>query len=120
MSRVAKEIQEFAEATPRVVADLDSVDFEIKFMRDDVEDQYSTADLDEAYHLVMANQVSSDDFKQLIGEAQFSAQSLIFDTVIVFIFPSDRYQAVFASFDYEGDFPVAKLVQQVSDANSGE
>jgi hypothetical protein len=120
MSEVAEAIEEFAEATPRVVADLDSVDFEIEFMRDDVKDQYSTADLDEAYQLVMAAQVSSDDFKELIGEAELNAQSLIFESIIVFILPSERYRAVFASFDYKDDFPVAQLVQQVTDVNTGE
>jgi hypothetical protein len=113
MSKTAEAIQEFEEATPRVVADLDSLDFEIRYMRDDVQSRYSDADLDEAYQLIMAAQVSGDDFKQLIGETQYNAQSLIFETIIVFIFPSDRYQAVFASFDYTDDFPVTQLVQHV-------
>lgn len=120
MSQIADAIQDFEDATPRVVADLDSLDFEIRYMRDDVESQYSNADLDEAYQLIMATQISSDDFKRLVGETEYEAQSLIFDSIVVFIFPSDRYQAVFASFDYSEEFPVAQLVQRISDISSGE
>jgi hypothetical protein len=115
MSKVAEAIQEFEDATPRVVADLNNFNFELSHMRDDVEGRYSDTDLEEAYKLIMATQVSSDDFKRLIGEAEYKAQTLIFESIIVFIFPSDRYQAVFASFDYTVDFPVGKLVQQVSE-----
>lgn len=118
MSETAKAIQEFEDATSRVVAELYSLNFEIVHMRDDVEGRYSGADLDEAYQLIMANRVSSDDFKQIVEEAQCKAQALFFETIIAFIFPSDRYQAVFASFDYRVDFPVSKLVQQVSEINS--
>lgn len=115
MSKTAKALQEFEDATPRVVADLDSFNFEIRHMRDDVEGRYSDTDLEDAYKLIMATQVSSDDFKRLIEEAQYKAQTLFFDSIIVFILPSDRYQAVFASFDYREDFPVSQLVQQVSE-----
>lgn len=120
MSKIAEAIQEVADTTPRVVADLGSVDFEIRHMREDVEGRYSDGDLDEAYQLVMGNQISSDDFKHLVGEAEYKAQSLFFESIIVFIFPSDRYQAVFASFDYREDFPVGQLVQQVSETQSTE
>lgn len=115
MSEVAESIQDFEDATPRVVADLENVNFEIRYMRDDVKGRYADTDLEEAYQLIMANQVSGDDFKEIIGEGQFKAQSLFFEDIVVFIFPSDRYQAVFASFDYVDDFPVRQLVQQVSE-----
>jgi len=62
----------------------------------------------------MANQVTGDDFKQLVGEDQYNAQALFFDSIIVFLFPSDRYQGVFASFDYDENFPVSELVDEVS------
>jgi hypothetical protein len=120
MSKTAEAIQEFEGTTPRVVADLESVGFEIKHMREDVKGQYSHTDLDEAYKLIMANQVSADDFKQLIGEAQYRAQSLFFESVIVFVFPSERYQGVFASFDYKENFPVSQLVQHVAEVHSAE
>lgn len=120
MSEIADAIQEYTEATPRVVADLESISFEIRHIREDLVGRYSDTDLEEAYQLIMANQVSSDDFKQLVGEEQYEAQSLFFENIIVLIFPSDRYQAVFASFDYRENFPVAKLVQQISDINSTE
>jgi len=118
MSDIAEAILNFEESTPRVVADLGSSSFEIRHIRDDVKERYSDTEFNEAYKLIMANQVTSDDFKQLIEEARYKAQSLIFESVIVFVFPSDRYQAVFASFDYQEDFPAVQLVQQVTEPNS--
>jgi len=115
MSKIADAVLDFDQAKPRIVANLGGVDFEVTHVRDGLEGRYSDTDFDSAYKLIMANQVSSDDFKQLIGEAQYRAQCLVFDSIIVFVFPSDRYQAVFASFDYRENFPAVQLIQRVSE-----
>ncbi|WP_435186863.1 hypothetical protein [Halobellus sp. EA9] len=120
MSDVAEAVRDFEGYTPRVVADLQNVDFEIEYMREDVETLYSDVELEEAYQLIMGNLVTSDDFKSLIGEQECRVQTLFFDEILVFIFPSERYQAVFASFDYEEDFPVNQLVQAVTGITSDE
>jgi hypothetical protein len=116
MSTIADAILAFDGPEPRVVADLESVSFEIAYVRDDVEGRYSDADLDEAYQLVMSNQITGDDFKNLVGRSEYQAQTLFFDDLVVFLFPSDRYDAVFASFDYDGGFPVTELVSAVDEA----
>ncbi|GAA0533625.1 hypothetical protein ABNG02_09365 [Halorubrum ejinorense] len=118
MSTISEAIVAFDGATPRVVADLRSVAFEIEHVRDDVEDRYSNADLEKAYQLVMSNQITGDEFKNLVGRTQYRAQTLFFDDLVVFLFPSDRYDAVFASFDYDEAFPVTELVSAVSEARS--
>jgi len=118
MSEIADAILSFEGTTPRIIADLGNVDFEVRHIRDDLKERYSDTDFKKAYKLIMANQVTGDEFKQLIGAAQYKAQSLIFDSIIVFVLPSDRYQAVFASFDYREDFPAVQLIQQVTESNS--
>ena len=118
MSTISEAIVAFDGPTPRVVADLRSVAFEIEHVRDDVEDRYSNADLEEAYQLVMSNQITGDEFKHLVGRTQYRAQTLFFDDLVVFLFPSDRYDAVFASFDYDEAFPVNELVSAVAEARS--
>ncbi|MDS0298130.1 hypothetical protein NDI76_05200 [Halogeometricum sp. S1BR25-6] len=117
MSKIADAVWNFEGFTPRVVADLRSVDWQIEYIRDDVERIYSDEDLDDAYKLIMANHVSGDDFKTLIGKRRFDAQTLFFEDVVVFFFPSDRYEGVFASFDYDGEFPVNELVRRVSEVS---
>jgi len=116
MSPIADAILAFDGPTPRVVADLRGVSFEVEHVREDLEDSYSDADLDEAYQLVMSNQITGDDFKRLVGRSRYAAQTLFFDDLAVFIFPSDRYDAVFASFDYDESFPVNGLVSAVTEA----
>lgn len=118
MSSVAEVVTDFEGATPRVVADLQNIDFEVEYMRDDVENRYSNTDLEEAYRLVMSNQVAGDEFKDIIGENQYRAQTLFFEDIIVFLLPAERYKGVFASFDYDEDFPVNELVDRVSEARS--
>lgn len=119
MSEIADIVQDVEGYTPRVVADLRSVTWQIEFIRDDVRGDYSEDDLDEAYQLIMANNVTGDDFKSLIGESQFNAQTLFFDDIIVFFLPSDRYEGVFASFDYDDEFPVKELVRRASERRAG-
>ena len=120
MTSIADAILTFDGPTPRVVADLRSVSFDIEHVREDVEEVYSDRDLDEAYQLVMSNRVTGEEFKQLIGESRYDAQTLFFDDILVFLFPSDRYDAVFASFDYDGAFPVNELVDAVAEARAAE
>ena len=120
MSPLAEAILEFDGPRPRVVADLRNVAFEIEHVRDDVSELYSDADLEEAYQLIMSNQITGDDFRDLIGESNYTAQTLFFDDVIVFLFPSDRYEATFASFDYDGDFRVNELIDSVSAQRGGD
>lgn len=116
---VTRTIQDVAGENPRLVARLGSVDYSVQYVRDDVEDRYSDRDLDEAYQLIMANQITGDDFRDLIGRGKYDAQTLFFDDIIVFLFPSERYEAVFASVDYASDFPVTELVERVSDTPDG-
>jgi len=99
--------------------DLKNVTWEIEFIRDDVEGSYTDAKLDEASQLIMATHVTGDDFKQLIGEGQFNAQTLFFEDIIVFFFTSKRYGGVFASFDYDAGFPVNELVTYISAIRTG-
>lgn len=112
MSEMAETLTEITDHNPRVVAELQNVDFEIRHVRDDVAERYSNEDLDDAYQLLMANQVMCEDFKKLIRQQQCNAQTLFFEDVIVFIFHSERYSGILASFDYTEDFPVNNLVQQ--------
>ena len=118
MSTIADAILAFDGPEPRVVADLRSVSFELEHVREDLEGQYSDVDLDEAYQLVMSNQITGDDFKHLVGRSEYRAQTLFFDDLAVFLFPSDRYDAVFASFDYDESFPVNGLVSAVTEAQA--
>jgi len=96
-------------AEARVIASLDSLDFTVEYVREDLESRYSDRDLESAYRLIMANQVTGDEFRELIGEA-FEAQTLFFESVVVLVLPSARYEAVFASFDREDQFPIADLI----------
>ena len=115
MPQIVETLRAVEGADARVIASLDSVDFAIEYVREDVEHLYSNADFEEAYSLIMGNQVSADKFKGLIGE-RYEAQTLFFDDIVVLVFPSARYEAVFASFDRHDEFPVNELVSRAADA----
>jgi len=96
-------------AEARVIASLDALDFTVEYVREDLESRYSDRDLESAYRLIMANQVTGDEFKELIDE-EFEAQTLFFESVVVLVLPAARYEAVFASFDRADPFPTADLI----------
>jgi len=110
MTQIVETLRGVDGANARVIAHLDALDFTVEYVRDDLEDRYSDQDLEEAYQLLMANQVTGDNFKDLIGE-EFQAQTLFFENVVVLLLPSARYEAVFASFDRREPFPVIDLVE---------
>jgi hypothetical protein len=103
------------ETDPRGIATVDPLDFEVEFVRDDIGDTHSDAELDNAYRRVMGNQVSADDFRNLIDADRFDAQTLFFDDIVVFLFPSERYEGVFASFDRTHPFPVDEILDVATD-----
>ncbi|MDZ5810972.1 hypothetical protein U4E84_06395 [Halorubrum sp. AD140] len=114
MSDLVETLRGVDGAEARVIAHLDALDFSIDYIREDVESRYSDRDLEAVYRLIMANQVTGDDLKQLLG-TEFEAQTLLFDEVVVLLLPSARYEAVFASFDRRDPFPVSALVEAASD-----
>lgn len=97
-------------ADARVIAHLEALDFAVDYVRDDLESQYSKQELAEAYRVIMASQVSGDDFGDLIGR-EFEAQTLFFEDIVVFVFPSTRYEAIFASFDRDENVPITDLIE---------
>jgi len=109
VSELAEALRAVDGAEARVIASLDSLDFTLEYVREDLESRYSDRDLESAYRLIMANQVTGDDLKNLIDEP-FEAQTLFFENVVVLVLPSARYEAVFASFDRTEPFPVIDLI----------
>jgi hypothetical protein len=108
-------LREIESASLRTVATLESLDYEMRFVRDDLAGEYDPGDLDHAYQSMMANQVSTDDFGRVGDFGDIDAQLFFFERVVVFLFPSSRYEGVFCSFDRTDPFPV----QQVIDAATG-
>lgn len=113
MSQIVETLRGTDGADARVIAHLDALDFTVEYIREDIESEYSDQDLEEAYQLLMANQVTGDDFRSLLDE-EFQAQTLFFENVVVLILPSARYEAVFASFDRRDSLPVTDLVEAAS------
>lgn len=109
MSDIVDRLRNVARADVRVIAHLVSFDFTVEYIRDDLESEYSNRDLDEAYRTIMGAQVSGDDFKNVIGR-DFEAQVLFFEDIVVFMLPSARYEAIFASFDRHEDLPINELI----------
>jgi len=106
-------------ASLRTVAALESLDYEMRFVRDDLADAYDQEDLDRAYQSMMANQVSTDDFSRAIETGDIEAQLYFFEKVVVFLFPSSRYDGVFCSFDRTDPFPVQQVIDAAEDATVG-
>ncbi|OYR45248.1 MULTISPECIES: hypothetical protein [unclassified Halorubrum] len=109
MSELVETLRGVDGAEARVIASLDSLDFTLEYIRADLESRYSDRDLESAYRLIMASQVTGDEFRELIDE-EFEAQTLFFENVVVLVLPAARYEAVFASFDREDPFPTTDLI----------
>lgn len=99
-------------ASLRVVAQLGALEYEVQYLRDDLTDTYDWHDFDQAYQAMMANQVSIDDFVEVGTFGGLDCQVLLFDTVVVFLFPSSRYEGVFVSYDRTQPFPFLEVVER--------
>lgn len=103
------------DADLRIVATLRSTSWEIGWVRDGLEDTYDESDLEDAYRSLMAAQVSVDDFSKVGSFGEFLAQQYFFEEIVVFQFPSSRYEGVFVSDDREDPFPVLDVIETRAD-----
>jgi len=83
----------------RMVVRLESVDFELEYVRDDLEGKFSDERLEKAYQAVMANMVSTQDFTRFADGRGLESEIYVLERKIVFVFPSSRYEGLFVSFD---------------------
>lgn len=90
----------------RVVASLRATSWEIEYVDDELEGVYTESDFETAYQSVMANQISTDDFSNVGPLGEVIGQLYFLEEVIVFQFPSSRYEGVFVSFTQADQFPI--------------
>lgn len=90
----------------RLVVALKSKSWAIEYRRDDLVDEYSAADFEKTYRSHMANQVSSTDMSRVIKGGAFRGQLYLFEGVIVFQFPTSRYEGLYVSYDWYDGFPI--------------
>lgn len=103
------------DADLRIVASLRSTEWEMEFVRADLEGTYDDTDLENAYRSLMAAQVSVDDFGKVGSFGAFEAHQYYFGDIVVFQFPSSRYEAVFVSYDREDPFPVHDVLETAAE-----
>lgn len=118
MATLVESFREIGNDDLRVVATLESTDYEIEYIRSDLEEAYSDVDLDEAHRNLIANQVSSADFSEVGAFGDLDAQVLFFEDIVVFLFPTSRYSAVFVSYertDTDGSIPVRDVIATATD-----
>lgn len=113
MSRLVESFRALDGVRVRVVATLETLDYELEYVRPDLE--YTAATLDGAYRDLMANRLSADAFGKEVGLGGLDAQTFLFEESVVFLFPSSRYEAVFVSFDRTRPFPFFEVVDVATD-----
>lgn len=92
-----------------MVARLESVDFEMEYVRDDLKGKFSEETLEKAYQTVMGNMVSSHDFTQIADGKGLESEVFVLETKIVFIFPASRYEGYFLSFDRDDSLSILAI-----------
>ena len=116
MADVVEELRSVDGGRLRVVALLGSIDYEVLFMREDLQDAYSGEDLDHAYRSITASRLSASDFSRVGELGDLDCQLFVFEAVVVFIVPSSRYEGLFVSLDREKPFPLLEIVETLGDA----
>jgi hypothetical protein len=111
MGDYVEAFKSFGEDQLRMISTHDATRYEMEYVRDDLQDAFSTDELNEAHLNLVANQVSSTSFSQAVDHGVLKAQQFFFDDVLAFIFPASRYDGVLVSYDRDGSIPVADVVE---------
>jgi hypothetical protein len=89
----------------RLVVRFASTDWELEYIREDLESTYSAEDFEETYREHMASQVSAENMSEVIVGGDFAGKMFMFEDIVVFQFPSSRYEGLFVSYDWRDSFP---------------
>lgn len=116
MADVVEELRSVGGGRVRVVALLESIDYEVLFTREDLRDTYSDEDLERAYRSLTASRLSASDFSQIGEFGDLDCQLFVFEEIVVFLVPSSRYEGLFVSLDREKPFPLLEIVETLGDA----
>lgn len=90
----------------RLIVALTNTSWNLEYQRDDLVEEYAAEDFEETYRSHMANQVSSDDLSNVIKGGGFRGQLYLFEDIIVFQFPTSRYEGFYVSYDWHVGFPI--------------
>lgn len=103
----------------RIVVTLNATSWEIDYIRDSLRDEYEDGDFERAYRNLMANQVSSEDFSHVGDFGEFVGEVYFFGKIVVFQFPSARYEGMFVSYDWDDSFPVKDVIELAEEIPGG-
>ena len=115
MVELTEAFNEKTDGALRIIAMLDSMNYEFQYVRDDVASQYSEQELEEMYLSIMSNLISADDLSKIASYGGVDAQMIAISDKLAFFFPSSRYKAVFVSFDRTESFPVMEILDMVDE-----
>lgn len=107
-------VDEFLEVDEglRVLAKHRTTSYEIDYIRDDLQGQYSDSYLRDSYRSLMGNQATSADFGKEGVLGDLVAQQYVFENVIMFQLPAARYEGLFVSYDRTDDFPINAVLEK--------
>lgn len=111
MGNYIEAFKTFGEDELRMVSTHDATTYELQYVREDLQDAFTEEELDDAHRNLVANQVSSEDFGQVVDHGVLEAQQFFFEDVIAFIFPASRYDGVLVSYDRTKSIPIADVVE---------
>lgn len=89
----------------RIIVTFASTDWETEYIRDDLDGTYTEEDFEETYREHVASQVASENLSDTVVGGDFVGEMLLFEDIVVFQFPSSRYEGIFVSYDWTESFP---------------
>jgi len=104
------ELHSMAGGDLRAVASFGKLDYDVAYIRDDVSERYTREGLDELYRDLVSDGIANDEIGQRMAVGDQQARIKVFEEVIVLIFPSSRYEGVFASVDRDPDVSILDVI----------
>ncbi len=114
MESLIQDLQHIDGGELRVVIAMEGVEYDLEYVREDLQKTYTEEEFDRARNIIMANQVSSDDFSALGEFGDLRVQVLVYESVVLFIFATSRYDGMAVSFDRGGTFPISETIDTVT------
>lgn len=94
----------------RVVANFESIDYELAYFREDLREQYSDEDVEAVYREVIAEGLSVNKISDVMDAGHQQARITVLEEAIVFVFPIDRLEGIFVSVDRDAETTILDVV----------
>lgn len=111
-SRLIELLKDEMNGRLRAVGRYDKDEYEVLFARDDIEEAYSTTDMEKIHHEMVLKGLENQRIESLFHDGDLNCSIYQFDDAVRLHFVYQDYRGYYVSFDFDGEVNPSRIVSK--------